>query len=95
MLVLTLELTEYEASGLLSLLGDAEDLPSVLSGLRARLLSLSKCSTRMAVPMPQCDATDGQTARMDVDVQAQHENENMEGETQIRFMRFPKYHPLL
>ena len=56
---LTLELSEFEARGLLSVLETAQDLPLSIGGMRRRLLALSEHSEICSSPNKCAETFDG------------------------------------
>ena len=56
---LTLELSEFEARGLLSVLETAQDLPLSIGGMRRCLLALSEHSEICSSPNKRAETFDG------------------------------------
>ena len=56
---LTLELSEFEARGLLSVLKTAQDLPLSIGGMQRHLLALSEHSEICSSPNKRAETFDG------------------------------------
>ena len=56
---LTLELSEFEARGVLSVLETAQDLPLSIGGMQQRLLALSEHSEICSSPNKRAETFDG------------------------------------